>query len=128
MRLDIELSVVDRSDLALGVDYVRLTAAQKAEHVRFDVDLLAHNVILITHKAHLCICWFDWVSPFQEIAIADTANADTGISKRCELIVKCFNLLGARGRIVCTKEEDDSLLARNAKFLQGFHRELCAFR
>ena len=50
VAFDVELRVVNGSDLARSIDHVGLTPAKKAKHVRFDVDLLADGVILIHNK------------------------------------------------------------------------------
>ena len=74
MALDIELRVVDRSDLAVSVDHVGLTAAKQAKHVSFDVNLLADGVVLIHKEVHLRFRRLDGISPQIECILAD-ANA-----------------------------------------------------
>jgi hypothetical protein len=110
---------MDRNDLAVHIDHVRLAAAKKAKHVSLYVDLLADSVILIDDETQLVTPALDRISRQWERVWAYAEHADTLVSKWFEVGVKSVNLLWARRRVILTKEEDDGLLASNAKFLES---------
>lgn len=56
VALRVKLVVVNSGYGARGIEHVRFTAAEQAEQVLFDADLVPHGVILIHHKGHRSIC------------------------------------------------------------------------
>jgi hypothetical protein len=119
VAINIELRIMDRNDLAVRIDHVRLAAAEKAKHVSLYVDLLAHSVILIDDEAQLITSALDRISRQRERVWPYAEHADAPVSKWFEVGVESVNLLWARRRVILTKEEDDGLLASNAKFLES---------